>query len=69
MKSGLLAGAMSRERVADLHPEDWRRRSPFFQEPALTRNLALVELLRTIGARHGAARGKWPLPGLCVIPP
>ena len=53
MKSGLLTGAMTRERVASLDPEDWRRRSPFFQEPALSRNLALVELLRKIGARHG----------------
>jgi aryl-alcohol dehydrogenase-like predicted oxidoreductase len=58
MKSGLLTGAMTRERVAKLHPEDWRRRSPFFQEPALSRNLALVELLRQIGARHGRTPGE-----------
>jgi aryl-alcohol dehydrogenase-like predicted oxidoreductase len=58
MKSGLLTGAMTRERVAKLHPEDWRRRSPYFQEPALSRHLALVELLRQIGARHGRTPGE-----------
>jgi aryl-alcohol dehydrogenase-like predicted oxidoreductase len=58
MKSGLLAGAMTRERVANLHPEDWRRRSPYFQEPILSRALALVERLRAIGARHGRSPGE-----------
>lgn len=58
MKSGLLTGAMTRERVANLHPEDWRRRSPYFQEPMLTRALKLVELLRQIGARHGRSPGE-----------
>ncbi len=58
MKSGLLTGAMTRERVARLHPEDWRRRSPYFQEPMLTRALRLVELLRAIGARHGRSPGE-----------
>ena len=53
MRSGLLTGAMTRERLARLPAEDWRRRSPYFQEPMLTRNLALVELLREIGGRHG----------------
>jgi len=58
MKSGLLTGAMTRERLASLPPDDWRRRSPFFQEPMLTRNLALVELLRAIGDRHGRTPGE-----------
>lgn len=58
MKSGLLTGAMTRERVANFHPEDWRRRSPYFQEPALSRALKLVELLRAIGARHGRSPGE-----------
>ncbi len=53
MKSGLLTGAMTRERAAALPPDDWRSRSPFFREPMLSRNLALVELLRRIGNRHG----------------
>lgn len=55
MASGLLTGAMTRERVAKLPEDDWRRRSSDFQEPQLSRNLALVELLKEIGARHGRA--------------
>jgi aryl-alcohol dehydrogenase-like predicted oxidoreductase len=53
MQSGLLAGAFSRERVASLAPDDWRRRSTEFQEPALGRNLALCDALRPIAKRHG----------------
>lgn len=58
MKSGLLTGAMSKERVADFAPDDHRRRRPEFQEPALSRNLDLAELLRQIGARHGRTTGE-----------
>jgi aryl-alcohol dehydrogenase-like predicted oxidoreductase len=53
MQSGLLTGAMTRERIASLPEDDWRRKSPDFQEPKLTPNLRLVERLRAIGARHG----------------
>jgi len=58
MKSGLLSGAMTRERIANLPPDDWRRRSPHFQEPLLSRNLRIVEFLRQIGARHGRTPGE-----------
>ena len=58
MKSGLLTGAMTRERLASLPAEDWRRRSPFFQEPMLTRSLAVVERLREIGVRYGRSPGE-----------
>lgn len=57
MQSGLLSGAMTRERIAALPADDWRRNSPEFQEPRLSRNLALVERLREIGARHGHGPG------------
>jgi aryl-alcohol dehydrogenase-like predicted oxidoreductase len=53
MQSGLLTGTMTRERIAALPEDDWRHRNPDFQEPRLTRNLAIVEKLRAIGARHG----------------
>ncbi|MFM8327136.1 MAG: aldo/keto reductase, partial [Pirellulaceae bacterium] len=43
MGSGLLTGAMSRERIALLPEDDWRRRSIHFQEPKLTRNLAIAQ--------------------------
>jgi len=53
MASGLLTGAMSRQRIERLPADDWRRSNRDFQEPLLSRNLRLVSLLRTIGVRHG----------------
>ncbi len=53
MASGLLTGKMTRERVAQLPNDDWRKRGDQFQEPQLSQNLQLVELLREIGQRHG----------------
>ena len=44
---------MTRERISAFPEDDWRRMSPEFKEPKLTRNLELVERLRAIGARHG----------------
>jgi aryl-alcohol dehydrogenase-like predicted oxidoreductase len=58
MHSGLLSGSFTRQRAASLPAGDWRRRSPSFQEPALSRNLDLVELLREIGLRHGRTPGE-----------
>ena len=58
MASGLLTGAMTRERVANLPTDDWRRGNPEFQEPKLLQNLALVERLRATGARHGKSPGE-----------
>jgi aryl-alcohol dehydrogenase-like predicted oxidoreductase len=58
MRSGLLSGAMTRERAAALPDNDWRRRDPDFQEPRLSRNLQLVELLRSIGKRQGRTPGE-----------
>jgi aryl-alcohol dehydrogenase-like predicted oxidoreductase len=53
MASGLLTGAMTQERIEDLPADDWRKHHPDFQEPQLSRNLKLVELLRGVGKRHG----------------
>jgi aryl-alcohol dehydrogenase-like predicted oxidoreductase len=58
MKSGLLSGAMTKERVAAMPEDDFRRRTPNFKEPLLSRNLELAELLRGIGARHGRTPGE-----------
>jgi len=58
MKSGLLSGAMTRERIAAMPADDFRQRTPNFQEPLLSKNLALVERLREIGARHGRTPGE-----------
>ena len=53
MRSGLLTGKMTPERVQNLPSDDWRRNDPDFQEPRLSKNLELVELLRAIGEVHG----------------
>lgn len=58
MASGLLSGAMTRERIAAFPEDDWRKHSPNFQEPLLSRNLRLVETLRGIGQRHNATPGE-----------
>jgi aryl-alcohol dehydrogenase-like predicted oxidoreductase len=58
MASGLLTGAMTRERAAGLAADEWRSRSPEFNEPNLSRNLALVERLRVVGKRHGRSPGE-----------
>jgi aryl-alcohol dehydrogenase-like predicted oxidoreductase len=58
MGSGLLTGAMTRERIAAMPSDDWRRNSNYFQEPALTQNLNLVEKLKTIGAKYGRSAGE-----------
>lgn len=58
MGSGLLTGTVTRETIAALPENDWRKKGhPHFQEPLLTRNLNLVELLSRIGARHGKIPG------------
>jgi aryl-alcohol dehydrogenase-like predicted oxidoreductase len=58
MASGMLTGAMTRERIARLPDDDWRKRSPNFQEPLLSRNLRLVETLRAIGKRRNGTPGE-----------
>ena len=57
MASGLLTGRMTKERIKQLPADDWRRRSPEFQEPRLSRNLQLAELLNDIGYPHGVPAG------------
>jgi aryl-alcohol dehydrogenase-like predicted oxidoreductase len=58
MASGLLTGAMTRERAAALPADDFRSRNPEFREPRLSRNIELVERLRRVGARHGRNPGE-----------
>jgi aryl-alcohol dehydrogenase-like predicted oxidoreductase len=54
MHSGLLTGSFTIERAKRLPPDDWRSRSPDFTGEGLQRNLALVDALRPIAARHRA---------------
>lgn len=58
MASGLLSGKMTKERVANFPDNDWRRSRDSFQEPQLSRNLALADKLAEIGARHGRSAGE-----------
>jgi aryl-alcohol dehydrogenase-like predicted oxidoreductase len=58
MYSGLLSGAMTSERIGRLSEDDWRKRNPNFHEPLLSRNLRLVELLRSIGKRYNMSPGE-----------
>jgi aryl-alcohol dehydrogenase-like predicted oxidoreductase len=53
LQSGLLTESFTAARVAALAPDDWRRGGEQFQEPKLTRNLALRDSLRPIAERHG----------------
>jgi aryl-alcohol dehydrogenase-like predicted oxidoreductase len=55
MQSGILTDDFSRERVERMDAEDWRRRDPEFNDPLLSRNLALRDALRPIASRHGVS--------------
>jgi aryl-alcohol dehydrogenase-like predicted oxidoreductase len=57
MGSGLLTGAMTRERIAGLPDDDWRKDDARFREPQLSRNLDLVERLGVVADRHDTVPG------------
>jgi aryl-alcohol dehydrogenase-like predicted oxidoreductase len=57
MGSGLLTGRMTRERIESLPDNDFRKRDPRFQEPALSEHLALVERLKAVAQRHDTTPG------------
>jgi aryl-alcohol dehydrogenase-like predicted oxidoreductase len=57
MGSGLLTGGITRERIAAMPDDDWRKTDPRFTEPQLTRHLALAARLRTVADRHNVSPG------------
>jgi aryl-alcohol dehydrogenase-like predicted oxidoreductase len=65
MGSGMLSGGMTAQRVEGMPEDDWRKRDPRFNEPQLSRNLELVQRLRTVADRHdttpGAVAVAWAL--------
>ena len=65
MGSGMLTGSMTRERIAGLADDDWRKQDERFREPQLSRNLELVERLERVAERHettpGAIAVAWTL--------
>jgi aryl-alcohol dehydrogenase-like predicted oxidoreductase len=65
MGSGLLTGRMTRERIAGMPDDDWRKRDPRFSEPELSGNLEIVQRLAEVAERHetvpGAVAIAWTL--------
>jgi aryl-alcohol dehydrogenase-like predicted oxidoreductase len=57
MGSGLLTGGMTRERIAAMPDDDWRRTAPAFTEPLLTGNLALAARLKAVADRYETSAG------------
>ena len=58
MASGLLTGKMTRERIADLPADDWRKKDKEFAEPKLTQNLELAERVKQIAEKHHVSPGE-----------
>ena len=61
LQMGILSGSFTRERAASLARDDLRSTSAHFTEPALSRNLALVDALRPIAERNGRSVGELAL--------
>ena len=57
MQSGILTDRFSEGRVAELAPDDWRRKAPQFQPPRLQANLALRDALRPLASKRGVPVG------------
>ena len=57
MGSGMLAGAMSRERIESLPASDWRSRDRRFREPQLAGHLATAEQVRELAESLDVAPG------------
>jgi len=59
MASGMLSGKMTRERIAALPADDWRKsKRDFLGEPRLTKILALVDILKDIANQYGRSAGE-----------
>ncbi len=54
LQSGLLTEKWTADRMDELDPDDWRRRSGEFQQPRLGRNLQLRDALGPIARRYDA---------------
>jgi aryl-alcohol dehydrogenase-like predicted oxidoreductase len=57
MGSGLLTGRMTRQRIAGMPDDDWRKHDPRFIEPQLSGNLELVDRLRMVAEHHDTVPG------------
>ncbi len=66
MASGLLTGEMTRERIAKLPDDDWRKRDPSFREPRLFRasgacRTASCGRMRSVAVRPAIVAIAWTL--------
>ena len=65
MGSGLLTGAITRERIAAMPADDWRRSDARFTEPQLSRHLGIAARLREVADSYdttpGAVAVAWTL--------
>jgi aryl-alcohol dehydrogenase-like predicted oxidoreductase len=58
LASGLLTGAWTRERLAALPDDDWRKaKNPLFQEPRFSRTLEAMAVIRGIALARGVTAG------------
>jgi aryl-alcohol dehydrogenase-like predicted oxidoreductase len=48
---------MTRERIASLPDNDWRKFDPSFREPELSRNLGIVDRLEAVAERRDTTPG------------
>ena len=60
---------MTRDRIARLPDDDWRKRHPRFREPQLSRTLDLVERLTTVAAATTPRRERSRSHGRCGTRP
>ncbi|MFN2568607.1 MAG: aldo/keto reductase [Candidatus Dormibacteria bacterium] len=68
MRSGLLSGRFSHHRMSSLEDGDWRRADADFQEPRLSRNLALVDGLRPLAEQLGCSLPELAIAWTLAIP-
>lgn len=68
MQSGLLTGKFSKSRLENLPEDDWRRISPFFNEPQFSKNLQFVEALKTIAKKYGKTLAQLAIAWVLVNP-
>ncbi len=68
MQAGLLTGRFTAARAAALPENDWRKRSPFFQEPQLSANLRVAERITPIAARLGITVSQLALAWVLRLP-
>lgn len=58
MGSGLLTGKMTRERIANLPDDDWRKEAKMFNEPKLSENFAIVAKMKAVAEKYKAHPGE-----------